>query len=299
MSPAQATTKRIAILADVHGNLPALEAVLEDIEVQAPDEVLVGGDLVGRGPQGSAVIREIRRRGWVSIRGNHEEYLLSFRRQDVPPDWLHLDEWAAARWMAAELSEDDIEYLGSLAFSARCDSIPQLLLTHGSPVATSDGLGPWTRASKLDRLLAGIEESVLVCGHTHRPMVRELDHGLVVNVGSVGLPFNGDRRAQYAILTWVDGDCRVELRQVEYDLEATLSAYRTTGFFEAGGVTAELLRLELLHATPFLVPFQRWADAIGKPPETGRLEEFLDFYEPDEPLRDFFLRIESMFERPC
>lgn len=299
MSPPQPTTKSVAILADIHGNLPALEAVLEDIEVQAPDEVLVGGDLVGRGPQGSAVIREIRRRGWLSIRGNHEEYLLSFRRRRVPPDWLHLEEWAASRWMAAELSEDDVEYLSTLAFSARCDSISQLLLTHGSPVATSDGLGPWTRAGKLDRLLAGIEESVLVCGHTHRPMVRELDHGLVVNVGSVGLPFNGDRRAQYAIFTWVDGDCRVELRQVEYDLEETLAAYRTTGFFEAGGVTAELLRLELLHATPFLVPFQRWADAIGKPRETSRLDEFLDFYEPDEPLRDFFLRIESMFDRPC
>ncbi len=298
MSPAQPTTKKIAVLADIHGNLPALEAVLEDIEIQAPDEVLVGGDLVGRGPQGSAVIREIRRRSWVSIRGNHEEYLLSFRRRDVPPDWLHLEEWASSRWMAAELSDDDIEYLASLAFSARSDSISRLLLTHGSPVGTNDGLGPWTRASKLDRLLAGIEESVLVCGHTHRPMVRELERGLVVNVGSVGLPFNGDRRAQYAMLTWVDGDCRVDLRQVEYDLEATLSAYRTTGFLEAGGVTAQLLELELRHATPFLVPFQRWAQAVGVPPEPKRLEAFLEFFEPDEPLRDFFLRIEALSGTP-
>lgn len=299
VEPSLEMSTKIAIFADVHGNLPALEAVLADIERQAPDEVLVGGDLVGRGPQGSAVVREIRRRSWRTIRGNHEEYLLSFRNKEVPPEWLHLEEWAASRWMAAELSEDDVEYLGALPFSARSDSIPVLLLTHGSPIATSDGLGPWTRSSKLDRLLDGIEESVLVCGHTHRPMVRELDHGLVVNVGSVGLPFNGDRRAQYAIVTRVNGDYRVELRQVEYDLEATLDAYRTNGFLEAGGVTAQLLRLELLHATPFLVPFQRWAEAIGAPPEPSRLDEFLDFYEPDEPLRDFFLRIESMLERPA
>jgi hypothetical protein len=170
-------------------------------------------------------------------------------------------------------------------------------VTHGSPAATSDGLGPWTRASKLDQLLAGIEESVLVCGHTHRPMIRELEHGLVVNVGSVGLPFNGDRRAQYALLTWVAGDCRVELRQVDYDFQETFAAYRSTGFLEAGGVTAQLLMLELRHAAPFLVPFQRWARALGVAPEPERLGEFLDFYEPDEPLRDFFSRLESLLGR--
>jgi putative phosphoesterase len=289
---------KIAVFADVHGNLPALRAVLEDIDREAPDEVLVGGDLVGRGPQGSAVVKEIRRRGWASITGNHEEYLLSFRRRDVPPEWLHLEEWAASRWMAAELAEDDVEFLSALPFSARSERMPEVLLTHGSPIATSDGLGPWTRSSKLDRLLDGLDESVLVCGHTHRPMIRELDRGMVVNVGSVGLPFNGDQRAQYAVLTNVRGSCRVELRQVEYDLETTIEAYRSTGFFEAGGVTAQLLHLELLHATPFLVPFQRWAEAIGAPPEPGRLDEFLDFYEPDEPLRDFFMRIQGLFEKP-
>ncbi len=68
------------------------------------------------------------------------------------------------------------------------------------------------------------------------------------------------------------------------------------GFLEAGGVTAQLLHLELRHAAPFLVPFLKWAQAIGAPAEAGRLQEFLDFYEPDEPLRDFFLRIQSMLE---
>ncbi len=288
---------KIAVFADIHGNLPALEAVLADLEQQAPDEVLVGGDLVGRGPRGSAVVGEIRRRGWETIRGNHEEYLLGFRNENVPPEWLHLEEWAAARWMAAELSEDDVEYLSALPFSVRSKTMSKLLLTHGSPKGTSDGLGPWTRSGKLDRLLDEIEGSVLVCGHTHRPMIRELNRGMVVNVGSVGLPFNGDRRAQYAMLDNAGGKCRVELRRVEYDLEATLETYRSAGFLEAGGVTAQLLRLELLHATPFLVPFQRWAEAIGVPPEPSRLEEFLDFYEPDEPLRDFFSRIEGLFER--
>ncbi|MFQ5525680.1 MAG: metallophosphoesterase family protein [Thermoanaerobaculia bacterium] len=288
--------RRVAIIADIHGNLPALEAVLADLDSRLPDEVLVGGDLVGRGPQGSAVVGVIRSRGWKTIRGNHEEYLLGFRNEDVPPEWLQLEEWAAARWMAAELSDSDVEYLGSLPFSIRADAAPGLLLTHGSPKSTSDGLGPWTRAAKLDALLDDIDESVLVCGHTHRPMVRQLDRGLVVNVGSVGLPFNGDRRAQYGILVWDGVGWSTELHQVDYDLEKTLDSYRGSGFQEAGGVTAALLRLELLHATPYLVPFQKWAEAVGAPPEETSLNDFLDFYEPDEPLRDFFMRIQALFE---
>ena len=288
--------KKIAILADIHGNVPALEAVLADIDAQAPDEVLVGGDLVGRGPQGSEVIRAVRRRGWMAIRGNHEEYLLEFRKRNVPSEWLYLEEWAASRWMASELSEEDVEYLDSLPPSVRARSNPEVLVTHGSPLGTSDGLGPWTRERRLDRLLEGIEESVLVCGHTHRPMVRELDRGLVVNVGSVGLPFNGDRRAQYAILSFTGVDCSVDLRRVDYDIESTLAAYRRTGFLEAGGVTARLLALELQHAAPFLVPFQRWARAIGAVPAIERLDEFLDFYEPGRSLRDFFSRLERLSE---
>lgn len=287
---------RVAVLADVHGNVPALEAVLADIDDLAPDEVLVGGDLVGRGPQGSAVVALIRERGWRTIRGNHEEYLLAFRDREVPAEWLHLDEWAAARWMAAELSESDVDYIRALPFSARARRDEGLLLTHGSPKSTSDGLGPWSRDSKLEGLMGGIDEDLLVCGHTHRPMVRHSKHGMVVNVGSVGLPFNRDRRAQYAILSRSAGTWTAELRQVEYDVDAILSIYQESGFREAAGVTAELLRLELLHAAPYLVPFQRWAEALGITPDTSRLSEFLEFYEPDAPLQDFFLRLQGLSE---
>ena len=75
---------RVAIISDVHGNVPALEAVLEDLERRPVDEVIVGGDLVGRGPEGSKVVARIRATGWPNVRGNHEDYLLGFRRGRVP-----------------------------------------------------------------------------------------------------------------------------------------------------------------------------------------------------------------------
>jgi predicted phosphodiesterase len=284
---------RLAIIADIHGNLPALEAVLDDLAHAAPDEILVGGDLVGRGPQGSPVIKEIRSRGWPSVRGNHEDYLLDFHHRRVPDEWWSRDEWSAARWMTAELSNADFTYLDSLPMTLSSAEAPGLLLTHGTPRSHSEGLGPWTSNAKLERLLEDLQETLLVCAHTHRQMHRSLVSGQVVNVGSVGLPFNADTRAQYAIFDW-DGDIwQVEMRQVEYDLERIFEIYDTSGFSEAGGVTSELLRLELAHAAPFLVPFLKWTEALGTRPTRERIAPFLDLYDPGEPVHEFFIRLEA------
>lgn len=287
-------SRSIAVFADVHGNVPALRAVLADLEAQRPDEVLVLGDLVGRGPEGSRVVRTIAERRWPCLRGNHEDYLLDFRRRRVPAEWWHLDEWAASRWMAAELGEREAAWIDALPFELRPETAPDLLLVHGSPRSYNEGIGPWTSDERLDRHLDEIDRPWLVCAHTHRPLVRRRPAGVVVNVGAVGLPFNGDRRAQYAIFH-SDGDgWEVEPRRVEYDVDEALAVYERSGFLAAGGVTAELLRLELVHAAPFLVPFQKWAALLRLPPEADRLPEFLDFYDPREPLHDFFVRLQGL-----
>ncbi len=285
---------RIAVLADVHGNLPALDAVVADIERAAPDEVLVGGDLVGRGPQGGAVIERIRERSWPSVLGNHEEYLTSFRRREVPDEWLESQDWDASRWMANELNEAQAAYIAALPFSLRSQIATDTLLVHGSPASNQDGLGPWSRDRKLDKALSLAETRLLLCAHTHRSMLRRTSSGTVVNVGSVGLPFNRDPRAQYVLLTGTPGHWEIEFRTIEYELDATLRAYRETGFDATGGVTSNLLRLELIHAAPFLVPFQKWAEILDAEHTPERVEEFLTFYDPLEPMRDFFLRLGSL-----
>lgn len=283
---------RLAILADIHGNMPALEAVLDDLAGQLVDEVLIGGDLVGRGPEGSRVVARIQELGFPCIGGNHEDYLLGFRHREVPDEWWETEEWAAARWMAAELSEDAVQYITDLPFSI---TRPGLCLVHGTPDSNRDGIGPWTRDGELEGYLAGVEERVLVCAHTHRAMVRELGGRLVINVGSVGLPFNNDPRAQYAIVSsggrfgW-----RAELRQVEYDRQRFYEIYEASGFLVGGGVTAALLRLEVEHATPLLVPFIEWARRSGRDPRTEHLEAFFEFHRPGESLKSFFQRLQTL-----
>ena len=277
---------RIAILADIHGNMPALEAVIRDLADQAVDEVLVGGDLIGRGPQGSRVVKRVRELGWPAIGGNHEDYLLAFRHRDVPDEWLHTREWAAARWMAAELDDDDDAWLSGLPFSI---ARPGLRLVHGTPQTNRDGIGPWTGDREVADHLAAVDERVLVCAHTHRPLICEPGAGLVVNVGAVGLPFNRDHRAQYAILT--DGGAhgwQVELRGVAYDLEEIYRIYESSGFLAEGGVTSRLLLMELEHASPILVPFLEWARHTAVEPDSAALEDFLEIFTPGQSLRDFF-----------
>ncbi len=283
----------IAVISDIHGNVPALAAVLEDLERVAPDEILVGGDLVGRGPEGSRVAQRIATLGWPCVRGNHEDYLLSFRHGRVPDDWLEADHWSASRWMAADLTDEDEKFIDSLPMTITSELCPELRLVHGSPRSNNEGIGPWNADQEIERHLGRIEEPLLVCAHTHRPMIRRFDSGLVLNVGSVGLPFNRDRRAQYALLHRNAAGWEVELRQVEYDLGRILQVYETSGFLERGGITARLLRLELEHAAPFLVPFLRWVSLQGLEPSSDRLAAFRQIYDPGESMGAFFHRLEA------
>ncbi|HAA53275.1 MAG TPA: hypothetical protein DCE42_00885 [Myxococcales bacterium] len=270
---------KVAVLADIHANIPALEAVIEDIEAQRPDEVLVGGDLVGRGPRGTAVVDRIAQLGWKSARGNHEDYMINFRKRRVPEEWHTSKEWAAARWMANELTLDALDYIDQLPFSVTSTLAPHLRVFHASPSANDDGIGTWTPPEKRREHFDNIDESILVCSHTHRPLLERYDDGLIVNIGSVGLPFNNDPRAQYVLFHIEDDDVEVEFRQVAYDRQETVTDYERTGFLEEAGITAQLLCLELEHASPFLVPYIRWAHQNELPPEDDHMQQFLEYFE--------------------
>lgn len=289
--------QRIAVIADIHGNRPALDAVLDDLVTHDVDEILVGGDLVGRGPQGSRVVARIRELGLDTIGGNHEEYVLAARRGELPDVWHDTDVWAAARFMAEELDDAHVEHLTALPFSMAREG---LRLVHGTPDSNREGIGPWTKDEEIARHLRAVDEPLLVCAHTHRPVIRtlpadsEVGRRTVVNVGSVGLPFNRDQRAQYALFTRQRNTWRPTLHQVAYDIEAILAIYETSGFLAHGGVTARLLRMEIEHATPLLVPFLAWAKATGTPPDSTHLATFLDFHHPKDSLPAFYQRLHAI-----
>lgn len=266
---------RIAIIADIHGNVAALDAVLADLREQQVDETIVAGDLVNRGPEGAAVLARLVPLGWRTIMGNHEDLVLQFIEGRVDPGWLDDPWWAATRFAAREVAPWR-GYLADLPghLVVQPAGTAPIRVVHGSPRHFMEGIGPLTPTETLDAMLAHVAEPLLACAHTHFAMRRDHAGTTIVNVGAVGLPFNGDPRAQYAILEWAGDQWRVTFRQVAYDRATTEAAYEHSGFLAAGGVSAWLLREELRTARPHLVPFWKYCTDRSLPLDTDSLDLF-------------------------
>jgi predicted phosphodiesterase len=260
---------RLAVLADVHGNLPALEAVLADAERHAVDELVVNGDLVNRGPEGAAVVARLLETGARLTLGNHDDLMRMLADADdaLPDEFHRAPFWRANRWCAEELGRAGrLDVLRALPMTARVrpEGAPGVLIAHGSPRHYREGIGPRSSDATLSEILEMHPTDVLVGSHTHVPLHRRWGRTLVLNSGAVGSPFNGDGRAQYLWLTLHEGAWRPEFRRVAYDVDAALAAYETSGYLEHGGLLARLFRDEVRDARSYLVPFQMWAETSGE-----------------------------------
>lgn len=204
----------LALLYDVHGNLPALEAVLADVRATGATRHLIGGDVALFGPwplETVARLRELPDATWV--RGNTERWLTD--RSDAPPGVAAVADDCAAALGAAAVAE-----LTALPFDAVEDGVRYV---HASPVSDMRSLLPQPATDEAE-LLAGVRERRLVFGHTHLPFRRVAAGGIeLVNPGSVGMPLDGDVRAAWAL---VRDDGTVEHRRVAYDHERTVAAVR-------------------------------------------------------------------------
>jgi len=214
---------RVAALYDVHGNLPALGAVLADVDALGVDAIVVGGD-VAAGPMPAETLDALRGRGAQFVRGNADRVL------DVG-DADDTELWVRARhWVADRLGEERLVFLATLPLdlTLELDELGRVRFCHGAPGSDELAITPLTPDDRLRSLLAGVDERVVVCGHTHLQFDRSLDGIRVVNAGSVGAPYEVDPAAYWALL----GD-DVELRRTNYDVEAALAAMAATGYPKA------------------------------------------------------------------
>jgi predicted phosphodiesterase len=209
----------LGILYDVHGNLPALEAVLVAAEEEGVDEWLLGGDYCAFGPWPLETLERLRRlENATWLRGNGERWLVD------PP--LDLPEpqrgfiLAALSASLAELPAGDVDWLVGLpAFADREDAF----YCHGSPLSDVESFPPDAGDDDL-RLLAGVRERQVVFGHSHIQFRRAGPAGTgLVNPGSVGMPLDGDTRAAWAIRR-AGGE--LELRRTEYDVGPSVQRIR-------------------------------------------------------------------------
>ena len=233
---------RYALLSDVHANLPALEAVLTDIDARGAS---IGatyhlGDLVGYAPWPNETTALLRVRGIPGVSGNYDSTVATTYKhcgckyEDPHQEALSHESYA---WTLAHVSVATKAYLGTLPFRIDARPLgghvsgPTVALVHGTPTLnpvywTEDRPDSFcTKMAELAGLRAG---DVLAFGHTHKPWHRVVEGVHFVNTGSVGRPKDGDWRAGYVLLDVGDGDVGVEFVRVEYDIEYAMRAIRSS-----------------------------------------------------------------------
>jgi predicted phosphodiesterase len=235
---------RIALLADLHGNLAALNAVLDDLARDGgADTILALGDLAMLGPQPAEVIDRLRQVGAIAIQGNTDAWY----QHDLPGDYQTRDEREAfviryARWARPLLGEERVAYLLGLPFQYQADlgGGESLLAVHGSPRRIDEPIYPETTSEALDEMLAGVSASLLAFGHTHRAMETRHRGITLVNPGSLGnpIPPDPDPRAAYGVVS-ADGRLDVSLRRVSYDPAPAMAAARERAMPGAAGWIAK------------------------------------------------------------
>jgi putative phosphoesterase len=222
---------RIAILSDIHGNLPALEAVLDDLGRRAADATYCLGDLVGYGAFPNEVVDRIRTEEIPTIMGNYDDGV-GFDRDDCGCAYRDEDEknrgQQSLMWTRERTTAENKAFLRSFVPQIRLEAGGRrLLLVHGSPRKMNEYLFEDRPLSSFERLAASSDADLIVFGHTHKPYVKHAGGALFVNAGSIGKPKDGDWRACYAILT-PDAAEPVEFIRVPYDLARITRAIRQT-----------------------------------------------------------------------
>ena len=225
---------RVAVITDIHGNLPALEASLAAIQAIGVDRIYCGGDLVGYGPHPNQVCDLIDERRIPTIYGNYD-YAIAREMDDCGCAYVtqhdrELGQQSVA-WTLEHTDERSRAFMRELPFDMRFGLGDQdVHLVHGSPRKVNEYLFEDKPASLYERLARAEEGQVLVFGHTHKPWIHSYGGVLFVNCGSVGKPKDGDPRAAFAILeAGVDGPVRASIERVAYDAEAVARQVAAAG----------------------------------------------------------------------
>lgn len=231
---------RIAVLSDIHGNWQAFKAVVSALDAESPDQVVVGGDLVGGGGRLADIVDAIHDRGWPCIAGNTDEML--WQPEKIEALATRLPQMSRM-W---DVIRDDIRIARAALGTGRLTWLrelpdrwinPQLAVVHASPG------DKWTSplANASDEDLAGayasLDRPVVVYGHLHVPFVRRLSAFTVANSGAVGLPNDGDPRASYLLINGAD----VAIRRVAYDVELEIADRGRSGYPHAAWI-GQILR---------------------------------------------------------
>jgi putative phosphoesterase len=221
--------ERVAVITDIHANLPALEAALERIDALGIERVYCGGDLVGYGPHPDEVCALIEQREIPTIYGNYD-YAIARDLHDcgcayITPHDREIGQ-LSVEWTLVNTGQAAKDFMRDLPFDLRFEVAgTSVHLVHGSPRKVNEYLFEDKPASLYERLSAAEDADMLVFGHTQKPWVRDFRGVRFVNCGSVGKPKDGDPRAAFAVISGNE----VTIERAAYDAEAVAAEVKEAG----------------------------------------------------------------------
>jgi putative phosphoesterase len=213
---------KLAVVSDVHGNLAALEAVLEDLRAVKPDLVVHGGDLVFNGPHPAECLDRIRELGWPGVVGNTDQALWTLP-PDLPENTVRTFTVIASATTSL-LGAERLAWLKTLPLGWR--DADRVAVVHAVPGDTWKIVPTDASEAELQEIYGPLGAGLVVYGHIHRPYIRSVGDFTLANSGSVGMPFDGDRRASYLLVE----DGRPEIRRVGYNVRRYVADLEQSGY---------------------------------------------------------------------
>lgn len=275
----------MAVLADIHGNLPALEAVIDDMAQFEVDHVVVARDSVNCGPFSREALEVISERRWAVIRGNNAFYALDCQTPRMPGHW---SAFTLPPWLRDQLGTKWINFPASLpdTLSLRFPDAAPIRAVHGVPGNPWVAITPRSTLSEVETWIGETPEDALIGAHSHIPVERHLGRWHIFNPGSVGIPLDGDRRASCMIIEGSHAGWELlEHRRVPFPPEANCGAFTSQGYIERCGITAILLQQEFQTARLRLWLFIQWKKAAC--PDQADSDTLLDRFMRLHDLRPF------------
>lgn len=268
---------RLAVLADIHGNLPALEAVIDDMAHFEVDHVVVAGDSVNCGPFSREVLELICARNWAVVRGNNAFYALDYNTPRQPAHW---SAFTLPPWLRDQLGSKWINFLACLpdTLSLRFPDGAPIRVSHGVPGNPWVAITPLSTAREAETWLGHIPEEAVIGAHSHIALERHIGRWHIFNPGSVGIPLDGERSASYMVLDGEHDGWRLAAhRRVPFDGARIFDALDKLDFVGRCGVTATLLLKEFQTARMWLWPFIQWKQATfpDQPESVKLLDQFM------------------------
>lgn len=222
---------KIAFISDIHGNANALDAVLKDIKEHAVDKIYCLGDICYRGPEPQRSLDLVRSLQTEVIKGNADEWVIRGVNKGEVPDQALVMMNKERDWICSHLDADAIDYLQGLPLELKLEVEGVAIHAyHATPESLFEIVLPHESEETLESKMMVEAADVYVYAHIHRPYIRYFNGKCIINIGSVGLPFDGNDKASYALLDIKEGSCQTSIVRVAYDVNQTIQQFAESDY---------------------------------------------------------------------